>query len=455
MLDVLSVSEVLSKYKSALEKIEIIDPKPSSTDALQLLLVRDALQSKLLERLESVHTNLIEIHDFDERLKKQKKVVMELLNLADWRSIVEPPAQNWWWFFPSRWESFDWLWNIINIFALSASLSLAINTSSRLLAGGIVAGPDLTVILHGALTLIVGGGAFTQVGKDAFEKLLIWQNIRKEFWQEISCGLSLLLLTFFFGLNYHLPTWAVTVNNNGIDNLNKKQIESAKADFERAIAMRPNYGEARYNLGSLYEETNDLEKARAQYELAVQSDAEKFDQPLNRIKAQNNLGRLYILKKEYGTAVSLLNSGLMEYNTNAKRQEMCSSNKNISSRTMEEKSGKISNSSHSTKICSPSINFQHFSHYSLLKNLGWARFMQKRYDQAEDMLKKAAKVEPNRSSSYCLLAQVLEAKYPKDKSKAQSSWFDCKNKENKGSFFKPEEDDWYGLADKRLDKNVK
>jgi tetratricopeptide (TPR) repeat protein len=448
MSDVLSVSEVLSRYKSALEKIETTDPKASADDALKLLLARDTLQVNLLERFKSMDTNLIEIHDFDKRLKKQKKVIMELLNLADWRSIIEPPAQNWWWFFPSGWESFDWLWNTINIFALSASLSLAINTSSRLLTGGVVTGPDLTVILHGALTLIVGGGAFTQVGKDAFEKILIGLNIRKEFWQEISCGLSLLLLAFFFGINSSLPSWAITINNNGVDNLNKKRIESAKADFERAIAMRPNYGEARYNLGSLYEEINDLEKARAQYELAIQSDVDKFDKPINQIKAKNNLGRLYILKKEYGTAVKLLKAGYEIFESKKNHSNI----ESVNPSTIEPKSLIVPNPA--TKNLSSSDNYPQLS-YSLLKNLGWARFMQKRYDQAEDKLKKAAQVEPNRSSSYCLLAQVLEAKYPKDLSKAQSTWFDCKNKENNGDFFKPEEDDWYGLADQRLNKNTK
>jgi tetratricopeptide (TPR) repeat protein len=271
---------------------------------------------------------------------------------------------------------------------------------------------------------MAGGGALTHVGHKSYKKILIQLHIPKEFWQETSCILSWMLMGSLLGINAALPSWAHKVNRNGLENFDNKRIESAKADFERAIAMRPNYGEAHYNLGWLYEELNDLDKAKAQYEVAVQSDPQRFDSAITYVKALNNLGRLYVLKKDYGTAVRLLSQGV-------------------------ERAGAIS--------LQDKVGGRD-DYYNLLKNLGWARFMQERYDDAEAKLAIAIKVNPDRSAAYCLLAQVVEAKSPKDspsnKAKALGAWTKCASKATSSDLAKPEDDNWHGLANKRLSEAV-
>ncbi len=421
MSEVKSVSQVLLGYKSALEKLERTYPKPSSTDALVVLMKREELQALLSERPELLTANLIAIADLDNRLKNQKSLIVKLLKLSEWRAILEPPEKHWWWFFSSKWERFDWLWNAGSILFLAVSLGLLVNTSTRMLSGGATSGNTIFVVLQSVLPLLVGGGTFTQAGKEAYEKVLISLQIDKQFWQEISCGLSFLVLCILFGVNSSLPNWAIAVNQSGITNYNNKRIESAKADFERAIAMRPDYGEAHYNLGWLYEELNDLEKAKVQYELAVQGDLQKFDQGVNHLKALNNLGRLYILKKEYGTAVRFLNQGIQE----------SASTKSMTSWENSSDGG---------------------VYYNLRKNMGWARFMQERYVEAEVQLRAVIALEPKRSSAYCLLAQVLEAKEPNNQAIALEFWTKCIRFATPMDFSQSEEDDWYGLANKRLDK---
>jgi tetratricopeptide (TPR) repeat protein len=423
MSEVKSVSQVLLGYKSALEKLEAKDSKPSSNDALVALMKREDLQALLSERSELLTANLIAIADLDKRLKKQKSLIVKLLKLSEWRSILEPPANHWWWFFPSRWEKLDWLWNSLSIAALAVSLSLLVNTSTRILSGGATSGTTLVVVGQSFLTLLAGGGALTQLGKEGYEKALIRLHIDKEFWQEISCGLSLLLMCSLFGINYSLPNWAIAVNQSGIENYNNKRIESAKADFERAIAMRPDYGEAHYNLGWLYEELNDLDKAKAQYELAVQGDLQKFDRGVNHLKALNNLGRLYILKKDYGTAVRFLRQGIQE----------SESSKSITFGENSSEGG---------------------VYYSLRKNMGWARLMQERYVESEVQLRAAIALDSKRSPAYCLLAQVLEAKEPKNQAIALEFWTKCISFATPRDFSQSEGDDWYGLANKRLDKTL-
>jgi tetratricopeptide (TPR) repeat protein len=421
MSEVKSVSQVLLVYKSALEKLEAKYPKPSSTDALVVLMKREELQALLSERSELLTDDLLEIADLDKRLNQQKNVIVKLIKLSEWRSILEPPEKHWWWFFSSKWERFDWLWNAGSILFLAVALGLLLNTSTRLLSGGANSENTVIVVLQSVLPLLAGGGAFTKVGKEAYEKILISLQIDKQFWQEISCGLSFLVLCVLFGVNSALPNWAIAANQSGIANYNNKRIESAKADFESAIAMRPDYGEAHYNLGWLYEELNDLDNAKVQYELAVQGDLQKFDQGANHLKALNNLGRIYILKKEYGTAVRFLNQGIQE----------SANNKSMTSWDNSSDGG---------------------VYYNLRKNMGWVRLMQERYVEAEAQLRSAIALEPKRSSAYCLLAQVVEAKEPKNQVIALEFWTKCISFATPRDFSQSEEDDWYGLANKRLDR---
>jgi len=427
MSEVKSISQVLLEYESAIEILESADPKPTSTDVLGVLMKRDALQSLVLKNSELLTDffpeKVIAIADLDKRLKKQQHVIVKLVKLSEWRSLLEPPEKHWWWFFPSQWDKFDWLWNTLSIAALAVSLSLLINTSTKILSGGATSGTTLVVVGQSFLTLLAGGGALTQAGKEGYEKALIRLHIDKDFWQEISCGLSLLLMCSLFGVNYSLPNWAIAVNRSGVENYKNKRIESAKGDFERAIAMRPDYGEAYYNLGWLYEELNDLDKAKTQYELAVQSDPQKFDKRVNHLKALNNLGRFYILKKEYGTAVHFLSQGISEKDTDKVMALLDADDKRV--------------------------------YYSLSKNLGWARLMQERYVESEVILKSAIALDSKRSPAYCLLAQAVEAKEPDNKAIAASYWQKCLAYMTPRDRSQSEGDDWFGLANSRLDAITK
>ena len=419
-----SASQFLLDYRSALECLKPNEKDSLSDRVIDVLMKRDSLQNILSESSKLTANELKEVESLDRSLKEQKEVILQVPNLSELRSLIKPPESNWWWYVSSRWDNWDWLWNGLTIAALTVSLSLVVNTSSRILSGGANSVNTLYVLGQSVLTLMVGGGALTQVGQKSYEKILIQLHIPKEFWQETSCGLSWLLMVSLLGINAALPSWALKVNQNGLENFDNKRVESAKADFERAIAMRPNYGEAYYNLGWLYEELNDLDKAKAQYEVAVQSDLQRFDSAITYVKALNNLGRLYVLKKDYGTAVRLLSQGV-------ERANAINLQGNVEARD---------------------------DYYNLLKNLGWARLMQERYEEAEAKLTVAVKVNPDRSAAYCLLAQVLEAKVPKDspkdKAKVVGFWTKCASKATPSDLAKPEDDDWHGLANKRLSETV-
>ncbi|MCA6510742.1 MAG: tetratricopeptide repeat protein [Pseudanabaena sp. M109S1SP2A07QC] len=419
-----SASQFLSDYRLALECLKSSEKELLPDRVIDVLVKRDSLQSLLSEPSKLTASELKEIESLDRSLKEQKNVILQVPNLDALRSLIKPPESNWWWYFSSRWDNWDWLWNGLTIAALTVSLSLVVNTSSRILSGGANSENTLYVVGQSVLTLMAGGGALTQVGQKSYEKILIQLRIPKEFWQETSCGLSWLLMVSLLGINAALPSWAHKVNRNGLENFDNKRIESAKADFQRAIAMRPNYGEAYYNLGWLYEELNDLDKAKMQYEVAVQSDPQRFDSAITYVKALNNLGRLYILKKEYGTAVHLLRKGFDRFNALG----------------LQDRDGKNMSKE------------QRDVYYSLYKNLGWARLMQESYDVAEARLKMAIKIDTNRSSAHCLLAQVVDAKFPQEPAKSLDLWRTCIAVVTPRDLAKPEEDEWSALANKRIEK---
>lgn len=419
-----SASQFLSDYRLALECLKSSEKELLPDRVIDVLVKRDSLQSLLSEPSKLTASELKEIESLDRSLKEQKNVILQVPNLDALRSLIKPPESNWWWYFSSRWDNWDWLWNGLTIAALTVSLSLVVNTSSRILSGGANSENTLYVVGQSVLTLMAGGGALTQVGQKSYEKILIQLRIPKEFWQETSCGLSWLLMVSLLGINAALPSWAHKVNRNGLENFDNKRIESAKADFQRAIAMRPNYGEAYYNLGWLYEELNDLDKAKMQYEVAVQSDPQRFDSAITYVKALNNLGRLYILKKEYGTAVHLLRKGFDRFNALG----------------LQDRDGKNMSKE------------QRDVYYSLYKNLGWARLMQESYDVAEARLKMAIKIDTNRSSAHCLLAQVVDAKFPQEPAKSLDLWRTCIAVVTPRDLAKPEEDEWSALANKQIEK---
>ncbi len=180
---------------------------------------------------------------------------------------------------------------------------------------------------------------------------------------------------------------------------------TAEENYLRAIALNPDNVYAHYNLGNLYEDLQEFDKARSEYLIAVKGDVPE---------AYNNLARLFIQTKEYPQAVALLQQGLLQ-------------------------AGKQNSF--------PEVK------YNLFKNLGWARFQQGRDTEAQQALQAAigiasnpevAKYLENRGSAHCLLAQVLERQ---KKPSAIQQWQQCCQL---GSTLNPDEDTWLHLAQKKL-----
>jgi len=158
-----------------------------------------------------------------------------------------------------------------------------------------------------------------------------------------------------------LPPTARHFNNNGLELQGKGELQTAINEYRRALLLRPSYAEARYNLADAYEEIPNYDKAVEEYQKAIDSDVTLY-------AAYNNLARLYILRrKDPGVALRLIDRAL-------------------------------SLSPKETSV-----------QYSLLKNAGWANFELRNYARAEQDLRHAIQLQPNRGAAHCLLAKLLHA----------------------------------------------
>lgn len=184
-------------------------------------------------------------------------------------------------------------------------------------------------------------------------------------------------------------------NDRGLENYLAERLPQAVSDFTKALELDPNFAETHYNLGSLYEDLRDFDRARSEYRLAMLG---------GLTAAYNNLARLYILETDYTPAVDLLLKGLKLAEHDAEK-------------------------------------------YALRKNLGWARLGQGRYAEAKAELLTALDLDGKQASAYGLLAQALEGLG--EKVEALVAWENCLRY---ASSYRPDEDTWIDLARQHLAK---
>lgn len=185
-------------------------------------------------------------------------------------------------------------------------------------------------------------------------------------------------------------------NDRGVENYLNYQLPEAVSDLSKSLQLDPNFAETHYNLGLIYEDLQDFDRAGSEYRLAMLG---------GLAAAYNNLARLHILNEDYAAAVDLLFKGLKlaEYEA---------------------------------------------ENYALRKNLGWARLGQGRYAEAKAELMIAIDLDGKKASAYGLLAQALEELG--EKTEALLAWENCLKY---ASSYQRDEDTLIDLARQRLAEN--
>jgi len=391
----------------------------NSKQIIRALSTRDKVQIAL-KKSRFVHSSKLNtLIELDVAIREELKVILNTTNsnkiieqLAQARETLKPSPEAWWWklesiISPHPRDDWDWLWKVLTVAAWAGNVSLLVNIATRFLGGGVGLAGVVAVILPSILTLLQASNEFTQAGREGFENFLEKLNIPKQYHEKTKFGSTVIMLGFLVIFWCSLPLVSDFYKRKGFRNYHDSNLGEAEQDYLKAISLNADNVEAHYNLASLYEKWQYWEKAKKEYQIAVAG---------NLPDAYNNLGRLYIQEKKYPQAASLLANGLQL----AQKQ-------NAASEIM----------------------------YSLLKNLGWVRLEQGRYEEAQQTLQVAigiaqnpqtVKYIENQASAHCLLAQVLDKQ---KQTSALEQWQKCCQL---GSRLNPDEDIWLHLSRQKLHK---
>jgi tetratricopeptide (TPR) repeat protein len=412
-MDKPNLRDAFERFEKAVGHIEESVPNLNLEQVITALTARDALNLALSDKVQDPTEYVVSINELDEKLKKHFDLIVKFDELTNLRSLLNPLPEAWWWILESPkksiWDRFDWLWGALTIPWLAVNLALIADVSSRFLTGTPDTISTFAIVFQSILAALAAGGALTKIGQELVDGIFNNLKIPKHFWHETKLISAIILSISLIALRTSLPSIALFYNNRGFESFKIGRIDDAKQDFIQAIRLNPNFMEANYNLGQIYERLQDSDSALTKYKIAAE---------LGSVRAYSVIGRLYNLKKDYPLAVYFLLKG----------------------------KGLLEGSSKGS-----SIDRDIDTKYAILRNLGWARLEQERYSEAKTHLKDAIKLLPERVSAHCLMAQVLEKQ--KQKENAKLFWNNCLKYSSKLPIdgYSIELDNWIGLANQSLD----
>jgi Tfp pilus assembly protein PilF len=386
----------IQKYILKVQTLPETADTPDIQQLLTLLILRDNIMylTRTDCRLDVISmTSLI---DADNTFREYTKHLTEFDQIRNWRESINPCADAWWWFpersvAVSRWEKFDLLFGGLTLLIVAVTLSFVSDIASRFYSNGIDFLGALTVALPIVLTSLSAGSILSNRVKLGVNLVFQRLNIALHYRQVVLFLVSFVVLLTVFAVWQALPSISVFYNNKGMVKIEKNQLGDAKKDLERAISLNPENAVARYNLGDLYEMLFQYDKAISEYQFAALSGHEF---------AQNNLSRLFILKRQFNEASQVLLKAISSYQSKMDGKDT-------------------------------------LTQYNLLKNLGWARAGQGRFGDAISVLNKAVELLPERAPGHCLLGKSYSG--IGEIQRAAAEWEICINLSN---YHNPDEDRW-------------
>lgn len=364
----------LAQYTDALTHLKLAKSEPSEIAILHILVTRDAIKEALSEKTQISLESLAKLLELDNFLKQQADAIARGANLAEWRATFHPSTEAWWWFIePTSDEEvsdshpLDPLFNGLTIAGLTA-VGAYMTTFVQLFAtGGISFAETFGLLGQGGLLLTVIH-TLQSTGQEKIKNMLKKVNISPQFHSQATLGITAMLLLASVGVYKSLPQIGEWNYREGKKLYERGLLEKAQAKYEQAAKIDPNNTDIKISLGQVYESLGDIDEAHKEYKGALSQ---------AKPRAFNNLGRVYISKKDMITAESLLRMGLQR----------------------------------ATKEEDPQLN------YELRLNLGWVLLQNKQYQAAEKELREAVatdKAIPGKQlgggMAYCLLEDVMEEK---------------------------------------------
>jgi Tfp pilus assembly protein PilF len=383
-------------------------------EALTILIARDRVEQAIERGTLQTPQQLQQVYELDSKLQQNPRRICANIDLATYRQSLNKTSLGWWWYLDNTYEHhhdrWDWLYRSLSLVLWTVILAFLINIGNRFFQGGLGVSGAFAVILPSLLTLLKARSEVTKAGQRAFTELLHRLQVPKQWHEEVKLSATGLLLLGLLVFWFSLPKIANLYNQSGYHAYHNQAYSQAESLYKQAISLDSEHAEAHYNLGVLYEDWGEREKAEQSYQIAASQ---------GNIRAHNNLARLLIFQEKYAAAVHHLQQALVIIENYPEGE----------SAQPEEK-------------------------YSIYKNLGWARLQQERYRDAQRYLFVANKLAKGENkdeiskpgSVHCLLAQVYE-KLGKEET-ANEQWQSCCQL---ASRMVPEEDAWLHRARQQLE----
>ncbi|NEO45497.1 MAG: hypothetical protein F6K55_15735 [Moorea sp. SIO4A3] len=416
----------------------VCSPNPSllKEKVLEILLTRDALNQVLSSQLNPSASVILKLEELDKQLKENTERLIQVIDLAHYRDNFRKHPDAWWWYLDvyaekeaiksHPWNRFDWLVRGVRVIVWTGNLALLGTLASLFLSSGSGFWGAAAIAFPSILSLLQAQSELTDTGKKGFDQLLKILKIPQHFHEEAKLGSSLVMTGLLLIIWLNLPSMSNRYKQAGKELQNQQNLALAEENYLKAINLESDNLDAHYKLATLYEELQDFANAKKQYIIAAKGGY--FD-------AYNNLAYWYIRENKNGEAVELLNQALKLLNKKESNYEQLTDKGKLNLQTQK---------------------------YSLYKNLGWARFKQKRDDDAMPYLRIAISIAKNPKyqkdirnpgAAFCIYAQVLQNQ-DKQSSQAKENWQEChqliESRLSAGETLNFEEDRWLYEAKQQL-----
>ena len=195
-------------------------------------------------------------------------------------------------------------WNATSLFLVTCSVRMLTDFSHRLLS----ADPDsigISAIAVQALFAVAATSTVTRMGRASIEALFARWHIAEapRGIRQTQLALAMTFLIFLIWIQVPL-TLAVIYNNLAYRETHQKNplvadLGQALQNYLRAVSLDPKLAEAHFNLGELYENFYQYDKATEQYKQAIVAGH-------NDARSHNNLARVLLLQNNPTDAFRVL-----------------------------------------------------------------------------------------------------------------------------------------------------
>ncbi|MFG6096987.1 hypothetical protein SPB21_17110 [Leptothoe sp. ISB3NOV94-8A] len=271
------VQMALQAYAQELARLAKNSDTIAKQQVLRLLLIRDALESKLQATgsiIQQANT-LARLSDLDNQLQLLAPALLKDGKLADCRRSRQPDETAWWWWLEPyvseekrhRLDRFDWLWNFLSASCLVISASfLTITAQAFSVVGGFDLIQALSTLSQATGLVVIASGTLTHRGRRLVKNTLKKINIPTYFHSEATLVVSILLLLASYGVYNSLPQFSNYYYHQGLRAQHAGNLYVAVEYYKEAIAFNPDATEPHNHLAEVYQNLEKFQEAQAEYQ---------------------------------------------------------------------------------------------------------------------------------------------------------------------------------------------